>query len=127
MRALVYGSTATQTLQIVWTQGGVSLDTCWCSEARRFASASRRQPIVTKSTTAAEYVGASQATDELMHFTKLLSDLGVRSRPILLRQDNRATAHSLVNPIEDGKMKYLEIHYHVVRVARHEFEVEWVN
>ena len=90
---------------------------------------SRRQPIVTKSTTAAEYVAASQATDELMHFTKLLGDLGVLTKPVLLRQDNQATAHSLVNPIEDGKMKYLDIHFHFVRerIALGDIEVRWVD
>ena len=77
--------------------------------------ASRRQPVVKKSTTAAEYVAASMATDEVMHFTKLLADLDIAHKPIPLRQDNQATAHSLVNPVEDGKTKYIEIHYHFVR------------
>jgi hypothetical protein len=53
----------------------------------------------------------------------------VRSRPILLRQDNQATTHSLANPVKDGKMKYLEIHFQFEReqVARREFEVDWDN
>ena len=69
------------------------------------------------------------ATDELMHLTKLLADLGIKTRPILLRQDNQATARSLTNPIEDGKSKYLRVHFHYVRerVASGEVEVQWVE
>ena len=91
--------------------------------------ASRRQPIVTKSTMAAEYVAASQATDELMHVCKLLHDFGVGTTPVLLRQDNQSTARSLVNPIEDGKTKYLQVRFRYVRerVASGEIAVEWVD
>lgn len=78
-------------------------------------SASRRQPVVTKSTMAAEYVAASQATDELMRVAKLVGDLGLPGTPALLRQDNQSTAHTLNNPIEDGKTKYLQIQTHYVR------------
>jgi hypothetical protein len=93
------------------------------------AWASRRQPIVTKSTTATEVVAASQATDELMHMTKLLDNLGLSTVPVLLRQDNQAPARSLVNPIEDGKTKYLQIHFHYVgeRNAAGDIKVEWVS
>jgi hypothetical protein len=69
------------------------------------AQASRRQPIVTKSTAAAEFDAASQATDELMHMTRPLDDLGFSAVPTLLRWANQTTAHSLVIRIEDGKSK----------------------
>jgi hypothetical protein len=93
------------------------------------AWASRRQPILTKSATATEFVAASQATDELIHVTNLLDDLGLSAVPVLLRQDNQATARSLVNPIEDGNTKYLEIHFHYVRerIAAGDVKVEWVS
>jgi hypothetical protein len=94
------------------------------------AWASRRQPIVTKSTTAAEFVAASWATDELMHMSKLLVDLGLSAVPVLLQQDNQAIARSLVNPIEDGKTKCLQIHFHYVReriTAGDITQMEWVS
>jgi hypothetical protein len=67
---------------------------------------------------AAEYVEASQVTDELMHATKLLGDFGIQSKPNILMQDSQATARSLENLIEDGKTEYLAVHFHYVR--------EWV-
>jgi hypothetical protein len=92
---------------------------------------SRRQPIVTKSTMAAEYVAASQATDEVLHFMKLEKDLGIEQDciPMLLKQDNQATARSLVNSIQDGKSKYLDIHFHYVRerIQKGEIVVEWAG
>jgi hypothetical protein len=69
------------------------------------AQASRRQPIITKSAAATEFNAASQATDELMHMTRLLDDLGFSAVPTLLRWANQTTAHSLVTRIEDGKSK----------------------
>jgi hypothetical protein len=64
-----------------------------------------------------------------MHMSKLLVDLGLSAIPVLLRQDNQATARSLVNPIEDGKTKYLQIHFHYVRerIAMGDIKVEWVS
>jgi hypothetical protein len=46
-----------------------------------------------------------------------------------LRQDNQATARSFVNPIEDGKTKNLQIHFHYVRerIAAGDIKVEWVS
>jgi hypothetical protein len=92
------------------------------------AWASRRQPVVTKSTTAAEYIAASMATDELICVGKLLKDFGIETTPILLRVDNAATTAILNNPIENLKSMYLETHFHFVRerVANGAIVVEWI-
>jgi hypothetical protein len=44
-------------------------------------------------------------------------------------QSIQATARSLVNPIKDGKSKYLHVHYHSVweRITSREFKVERVK
>jgi hypothetical protein len=78
---------------------------------------------------AAEYMAASQATDELMHVTKLLRDFGVQSKPTILMQDNQATARSLENLIDVGKTKYLSVHFHYVRerVACGDLVINWVD
>jgi hypothetical protein len=76
---------------------------------------SKKQPIVTKSTTAAEYVAASMAADEAILIQKTLEDMGTPQSPIPLLCDNTATEALLKNPIERGRTKYLEIHWHYYR------------
>jgi hypothetical protein len=76
---------------------------------------SKKQPIVTKSTTAAEYVAASMAADEAILIQKTMEDMGVPQSPIPLLCDNTAAEALLKNPVEKGRTKYLEIHWHYVR------------
>jgi hypothetical protein len=76
---------------------------------------SKKQPIVTKSTTAAEYVAASMAADEGILIQKTLEDMGTPQSPIPLLCDNTAAEALLKNPIETGRTKYLEIHWHYCR------------
>jgi hypothetical protein len=77
--------------------------------------ASRKQPTVTKSTTAAEYVAASMTADEAILVQKILSDIGKPQKPIPLLCDNTAAECLLKNPIENGKTKYLDVHWHYCR------------
>jgi hypothetical protein len=76
---------------------------------------SKKQPIVTKSTTAADYVAASMAADEAILIQKTMDDMGIPQSPIPLLCDNTAAEAMLKNPIETGRTKYLEIHWHYCR------------
>jgi transposase InsO family protein len=91
--------------------------------------ASKKQPCVVKSTTAAEYIAASMAADEAIFLGKLLFDLGLRMGPIDLFCDNRAAVASARNPIENLKVKYLEVHWHFIReqVEKGELNIQWVQ
>jgi hypothetical protein len=109
------------------------------------AWASRQQPVVAKSTTAAEDIAASMATDELICMAtdelicmatdelfcvgKLLKDFGIETTPMLLRVDNAATNASLNNnQIENLKSKYLETPFCFVRerVTNGKIGIEWI-
>jgi hypothetical protein len=57
--------------------------------------ASRKQPTVTRSTTAAEYVAASMTADEAILVHKILSDLGEPQKPIPLLCEDTAAQCSL--------------------------------
>lgn len=90
----------------------------------------KKQSCVAKSTMAAEYISASTATDDVIGLLKLLEvDMRAIARPVPLLCDNIATTKVLVNPVESSKMKYIEIHYHVVRerVAAGIFHVQLVT
>jgi hypothetical protein len=90
--------------------------------------ASRKQTIVAKSTMVAEYIAASAATDDGLVIHKLLADLKLPRRTLPLFCDNMASTKVLVNPIENAKMKYVDIHYHSVRerIEAGAFSVVWV-
>jgi hypothetical protein len=77
--------------------------------------ASRKQPTVTKSATAAEYVAARMAADEAILVQKIVSDLGEAQKPIPLLCDNTAAPCLLKKPIENGKTKYVDVHWHYCR------------
>jgi hypothetical protein len=76
---------------------------------------SRKQPKVTNSSTAAEYVAASMTADEAILVQKILSDLVKPQKPIPLLCENTAAKCLLKNPIENGKTKYLDVHWHYCR------------
>jgi hypothetical protein len=64
---------------------------------------------------AAEYVAASETTNEAVFVAMLLNGLGIQCRPIPLVCDNQAATHLLSNLIENGRSKYLAVHWHIVR------------
>jgi hypothetical protein len=59
---------------------------------------------------------------------KLLADLTLPRPPLPLFCDNMASTKVLVNPIENAKMKHVDIHYHSVRerIEAGAFYVVWV-
>jgi hypothetical protein len=78
---------------------------------------SRKQTTLALSTAVAEYVAASVGAQEAVWVAKLLRDLGLPDRPVLMRCDNQATVKIVENPVSDGKTKYVESRYHYVREA----------
>lgn len=77
---------------------------------------SRRQKLVTLSTTEAEYVAASTATRELVWLQKLLSDIGCPCEgETTLFVDNQSAIKLVKNPVFHKRTKHIDIHYHFVR------------
>eukprot|EP00168_Porphyra_purpurea_P007201 TRINITY_DN1892_c0_g1_i2.p1 TRINITY_DN1892_c0_g1~~TRINITY_DN1892_c0_g1_i2.p1 ORF type:complete len:307 (+),score=35.93 TRINITY_DN1892_c0_g1_i2:2413-3333(+) len=59
---------------------------------------SRRQPMVSTSTTEAEYLAAAAAAKEALWLRKLLADLGEPLRPVRIAEDNTACLSLINNP-----------------------------
>lgn len=77
---------------------------------------SKRQRLVTLSTTEAEYVAASTATRELVWLRKLLSDIGCPcEEATTLFIDNQSTIKLVKNPVFHKRTKHIDIHYHFIR------------
>jgi hypothetical protein len=76
---------------------------------------SKRQSVITISTTEAEYVAASTAVREVLWLGKLRLDMGLDLSPALLFGDNESTLKVLQNPIASQRTKHIDIAYKFAR------------
>ena len=88
---------------------------------------SRKQPVVSFSTTEAEYVSLCTATQEAVWLRKLLSDIkAVPTRPTTIREDNQGAIAVARNPVSHARTKHIHIKYHYVREALNNGVIELV-
>ena len=91
----------------------------WCS---------RKQATVAKSTTEAEYVSLSLATQEAIWLRRLMNDLGNRMMlPTLIYEDNQGAIQLSRNPKFHNRTKHTDVCYHFVRerVTSNEIVVDY--
>ena len=80
---------------------------------------SKKQAVVALSTSEAEYVALSSATQEVVWLRKLLiADLKVAlQQPTVLMEDNQGTIAIARNPVAHARTKHIDIRYHYIREA----------
>ncbi|KAL5697881.1 hypothetical protein ACHQM5_028985 [Ranunculus cassubicifolius] len=79
----------------------------WCS---------KKQQTTNLSSTEAEYVAATMATQECIWIKRILQDVGVAlESPVPLCCDNESTIKLAGNPVFHARTKHIEIHHHFVR------------
>ena len=77
---------------------------------------SKKQSIVSSSSSEAEYRAMATTTCELTWILHLLQDLHVKhDRPVLLYYDNHAALHIASNSVFHERSKHIEVDCHVVR------------
>lgn len=77
---------------------------------------SKKQDVVALSTTEAEYIAASLATQELLWLRRLLNELGfVQEEAIVLYEDNMGAIEVSKNPKFHGRMKHIDIRHNFLR------------
>jgi histone deacetylase 1/2 len=77
---------------------------------------SKKQRVIAKSSTEAEYRALSMAASELCWVQNLLRELRVSTpQPPVLYCDNLGTTYVAAKPVFHSRMKHLEIYYHFVR------------
>ena len=89
----------------------------WCS---------RRQATVAKSSTEAEYVSLSSASQELIWLRRLLSKLGICfDSPTTIYEDNQGAIDISKNPKHHDRTKHIDVCHHFIRerVATNEVAV----
>lgn len=71
---------------------------------------SKKQPIVTLSTTEAEYVALSTATQKAVWIRKLLADLHMpQKQATFIMEDNQGTICIAKNPVAHARTKHIDI------------------
>jgi hypothetical protein len=77
---------------------------------------SKRQTTVALSTTEAEYMSVSAATQEVVWIRNLLEELGLKpTGPTTVYQDNQGAIAMSKNPVQHGRTKHIDIRHHYVR------------
>ena len=87
---------------------------------------SRKQETVAKSSTEAEYVALSGATQETIWLRRLLNDVRFdTSHPTIINEDNQGAIELSKNPKHHNRVKHIDIAYHFARerVASKEIEI----
>ena len=79
---------------------------------------SKKQAIVALSTSEAEYVALSAATQEVVWLRRLLVDLKSTSNgPTVIMEDNQGAIAIARNPTAHARTKHIDIRYHFIREA----------
>ena len=88
--------------------------------------ASRKQATVAKSSTEAEYVALSMATQEVIWLRRLFASLGLSGDvPTLIFEDNQGAIDISKNPKHHDRTKHIDVSHHFVRerVASNEIAI----
>ena len=79
---------------------------------------SKKQAVVALSTSEAEYVALSLAAQEAAWLQKLLTDLQIPTKPIVIKEDNQGAIALARNPIAHSRTKHIDIRFHFIREAQ---------
>ena len=85
---------------------------------------SKKQPIVTLSTTEAEYVAASVWACQVVWFKRVLEELGHRVKEgTVIWCDNTSTIKLSKNPVFHGRCKHIGVRFHFLRELANNGEI----
>jgi hypothetical protein len=77
---------------------------------------SKKQSVVARSTSEAEFRAMAHGICEILWLRILLMELGIyRSKPVMLYCDNKAAINIAQNPIQHDRTKHVEIDRHFIR------------
>ena len=77
---------------------------------------SKKQVVVVRSSTEAEYLGMAHTACELKWIKKLLREWLVKfNEPHTMLCDNQAVMHIIKNPLYHERTKHIEVDYHFIK------------
>ena len=89
-----------------------------------FSWNSRAQKTVALSSTEAEYMSLSDTSRQLLWIKSLMSELGIDLSPIPLFGDNQGSIFLASNPVQEKRIKHIDLRYHFIRNVVQNKQVE---
>jgi len=91
---------------------------------------SKKQSIVSLSSTEAEYVAVTSAGTQALWLRKILEEIGEKQvQPIVIFCDNTSTIKLAKNPVHHSRTKHFDLKYHFIRdlVQKKEVELRYIK
>ena len=79
---------------------------------------SKQQGVVVLSTSEAKYVALSRAAQEAAWLQKLLTDLQIPTKLIVIKEDDQGAIALARNPIVHSRTKHIDIRFYFIRKAQ---------
>jgi hypothetical protein len=89
-----------------------------------FSWSSRAQKTIALSSTEAEYMSLSDTCRQLLWVKSLMSELGIELSPIPLFGDNQGAIFLASNPVQEKRIKHIDLRYHFIRDVVQNKQVE---
>jgi hypothetical protein len=89
-----------------------------------FSWNSRAQKTVALSSTEAEYMSLSDASRQVVWIKTLLQEIGLKTDPIPLSGDNQGAIFMASNPVQERRIKHIDIRYHYIRQVVKDKKIE---
>lgn len=92
----------------------------WCS---------KRQSVVSLSTTEAKYIALAQGTKDAVWLQRMLNELNIECKSVLMYVDNQSAIKLANNPEFHSRTKHIDVRYHFVReiVEKREIVIEYTK
>ena len=89
--------------------------------------ASKKQTVIALSTTEAEYIALSLATQEAVWLRNLLSDIYLEPTTTSIFEDNQGTIALSMNPCSHSRTKHIDIKYHFIRdlISKKQIDIKY--
>nr|KYP66580.1 Retrovirus-related Pol polyprotein from transposon TNT 1-94 [Cajanus cajan] len=89
---------------------------------------SRKQPIVTLSTTEVEFIAAAGCAYQAVWMRRVLKELGYKQEgSTVIKCDNCSTINLSKNPVMHGRSKHIDVRFHFLRDLTKNNEIELVH
>ena len=85
---------------------------------------SRAQKSIASSSTEAEYMSLSDTSRQLVWIRSLFTELGISLAPIPLCGDNQGSIFLASNPVQEKRIKHIDLRYHYIREVIRQKQIE---